>query len=150
MWVYLAKYLACNALWVKKLHDQNSHDQKLTPMHVINNSYGKNFIFYLNISFKNSVLHQFPTFYTNILQSWKRNFCHISYTPNCLGFPFLQFNSFITIDNNPVHFKEFQSHNILYQSSYLHLRKNLKTGITSKENFNSTIIYTANLHKFRT
>ena len=31
---------------------------------------------------------------------------------------------------------------------YLHLNQNLKTGITSKENFNSPIIYITTLHKF--
>ena len=34
--------------------------------------------------------------------------------------------------------------------SYLHLRENLKTGMTSKVNFNSPIIYITNLHKFHT
>ena len=57
-------------------------------------------------------MHQFPTFYANILQSWKRNFSHISYTPSCIGSQFLWFNNYITIDNNSVHFKEFSSHNI--------------------------------------
>ena len=31
---------------------------------------------------------------------------------------------------------------------YLHLRENLKTGITSEENFTLPIIYITNLHKF--
>ena len=57
-------------------------------------------------------MHQFPTFYANILQSRKRNFSHISYTPSCIGFQFLWFHNYITVDNNSVHFKEFSSHNI--------------------------------------
>ena len=81
-------------------------------MHFINDAFGKNFIFHSNLSFKTSVLHQFPTFYANIPQSWKRNVSHISYTPSCIGSQFLWFNNYITIDNNSVHFKEFSSHNI--------------------------------------
>ena len=81
-------------------------------MHFINNAFGKNFIFHSNLSFETSVLHQFPIFYGNILQSQKRNFSHISYTPSCIGSQFLWFNNYITIDNNSVHFKEFSSHNI--------------------------------------
>ena len=107
-----SKISSLQCSWVKKLYDQNSHDWKLIPMHFINNAFGKNFIFHSNLSFKTSVLHQFPTFYTNILQSWKRNFSHISYTPSCIGSQFLWFNNYITIDNNSVHFKEFSSHNI--------------------------------------
>ena len=71
--------------WVKKLYDQNFHDWKLIPMHFINNTFGKNFIFHSIFSFKTSVFHQLPTFYAKILQSWKINFSHISYTPSCIG-----------------------------------------------------------------
>ena len=84
MWTYLAKFLTYNALGLKKLYDQNSHEWKLFPMDFINNAFGKNFHskknFHSNFSFKTSVKHQLPTFYENILQLWKGNFSHISYT----------------------------------------------------------------------
>ena len=105
--------------WVIKLYDQNSYDSKLIPMHFVNNAFGKNFIFYSNLTLKAFVFHQFPTFNVNILQSWKRNFSHISYhshithiTPNCIGSRFLWLNNYVTTDNKSVHFKEFSSHNI--------------------------------------
>ena len=104
--------------WVKKLYDQNSHDWKLIPMHFTNNALGKNFIFHPNLSFETSVLHQFPTFHANILQSWKRNFSHISYTPSYIGSQCLWYNNYITIDNNSVHFKEF-SNQIITLSIYI-------------------------------
>ena len=81
-------------------------------MHFINNAFGKNFTFHSNLSFKTSVLHQFPIFYANILQSWKRNISHISYNASRIGSKFLWFNNSITIDINSVHFKEFSNHNI--------------------------------------
>ena len=65
---------------------------------------------------KTSVLHQLPTFYTNIFQSWKRNFSYISYTPSCIRSQFLWFNNYITIDNSFVHCKEFLSDNINFIS----------------------------------
>ena len=101
---------------VKKLYDQNSHDWKLIPMHFNNNAFGTNFIFHSNLSFKTSVLHQFLNFYANILQSWKRNFSHISYTPSCIGSQFLWFNNYITNDNNSVHFKGFSSQRSQFSS----------------------------------
>ena len=77
-------------------------------MHFINNAFLKNFIFHSNLRFETSVLHQFPTCYANILQSWKRDFSRSS----CIDSQFLRFNNYITIDSNSVHFKEFSSHNI--------------------------------------
>ena len=52
-----SKISSFQCFWVKKLCNQNSHDWKLIPMHFIN-----------NFSFKTSALHQFTTFYANILQ----------------------------------------------------------------------------------
>ena len=77
-------------------------------MHFIN-VFGKIFIFHSNLSSNTSVLHQFPTFYKNILLSWKINFPHIFYTPSGIGSKFLWFKDYITTDNNSVHFKEFWS-----------------------------------------
>ena len=124
MWTYLAKFLAYNALGLKTLYNKSSHGWKLILMHFIDDAYGKNFIFHSNLCLKTSVLHSFPTSYANILQSWKRNFSHISYTSSC----------WVTI--------------LTLSISYLLLRENFKTGIFSKENFNSPITYIANLHKF--
>ena len=73
---------------------------------------GKTLFFHSNLSFKTFVLHQFPTFYANILQSWKRNFSYICYIPSCIGSRFLWFNNCVIIDNNYVHIEEFSSHNI--------------------------------------
>ena len=131
-----SKISSLQCSWVKKLYDQNSHDWKLIPMHFINNAFGKNFIFHSNFSFKTSVLHQFPTFYANIIQSWKRNFSHTSYTTRDIGSQFLWVNNYITTD-----FREFLKN---FRVTIL----TLKTGITLKENFNSPLINVTNLHKF--
>ena len=115
-------------------------------MHFINNAFGKT-IFHSKLSFKTSVLHQFPTSYAN-MQLWKRKFSHISYTASFIGSQFLCFNNYITIDNNSVHLRNFRVTVSILSRCYLLLRENLKTGITSKENFNSPITYITNLHKF--
>ena len=131
---------------VKKRHDQNSHDWKLIPMHFTNNAFRKHFIFHLNLSFKTSVLHHFPTFYVNILPSWKRNFSHVSYTPKDPNF----YGSTIILQLITILFslKNFQITILALSISYLHLREDLKARIASKENFNSPIVYITNLHKF--
>ena len=83
-------------------------------MRFIDNAFGRNFFFHSNFSFKSSVIHQFPTFYANFLQSWKKNLSRISYTPSCVGSQLLLLKDYITIDNNSVHHKEFLSYNIKF------------------------------------
>ena len=85
-------------------------------MHFINNAFVKNIIFNSNLRFKISVLDQFPTFYTNILQSCKRIFSHITYTPGCTGSQFLWLNNCITMDKISVHYKKYLSHNIKFMN----------------------------------
>ena len=102
-------------------------------MHFINNTFGKSFIFHLNVSFKSFVLHQFLTFYANILYSWKRNFSHVSYTRSCIGSQFLYLATILQLITI---LKNFRATILTLSISYLHLRENLKTGITSKDNFN--------------
>ena len=91
--------------WIKKLYDQNSNDFKLIPIHFSNNAFEENSIFKWNLSFKTSVLHQFPTFYANTFQSCRKNFSHIPYIASCIESQFICFNNYITIDNNYIHFK---------------------------------------------
>ena len=137
--------------WVKKLYDENSHDWKLIPVHFINNAFGKNFFFFhSNISLKTSVLHQFTNIYANLLQSWKRNFSHISYTPSCIVSQILWFNNYIIIDNNSIHFKEFSSHNINFINQFFTPEGQFKDWNHIKGEFQLDIIYITSLHKFHT
>ena len=119
-------------------------------MHFINNAFGKNFSCHSNLSFKTSVLHHFPTFCINFLQLWKRNFSHVSYTPSCIESQFIWFKNYVILITILFTIKNFRVTILIFSISYVHLRKNSKTGITSEENFNSPIIYITHLHKFHT
>ena len=135
--------------WVKNVYDQKSHNWKLIPIHFIDKIVsGKKFTFHSNLSFKTSVLHQFPTFYTNILQLWKINFSNISHTASCIGSHFLLFNNYIQLITIMFTLYNLRITVLTLSISYLHPRENAKTRTTSKENFNSQIIYIRNLHKF--
>ena len=107
---------------------------------------GKDFIFHSNLSFKTSLFNQFPTFYANIPQSWKRNFSHISYTLNCIGSQFLWFNNYIKLVTILFSVKNIRVLKLTLPISYLHLREKLETEITFKENFNSPITYITKFH----
>ena len=118
-------------------------------MYFINNSFGKTLF---SVQFLVSkLLHRFPTFYANIPQSWKINFSHIFYTSSFIGSQFLWFQIILQLTTILLTLESFQATILLTLSiSYLHLRENLKTGITSKDSFNSLIIYITNLYKFYT
>ena len=118
-------------------------------MYFTNNSFGKTWFFVQILVSK--LLHQFPTFYANIPQSWKINFPPIFYTPSCIGSQFLWFEIILQLITILFTLESFQATILLTLSiSYLHLRENLKTGITAKDSFNSLIIYIINLYKFYT
>ena len=113
---------------------------KLISMHFINNAYWKIFIFRSNLSFKTSVLHQFPTFYADILPSWEKTFL-ISVTLLVVQDPnFYRLTIILQLITILFTLKNFQVTKLTLSISYLHPKENLKTGITSKENFNSSII----------
>lgn len=76
-------------------------------------------------------MDQFPIF----IQTF---FNHVKKRLSCLLYHFSQF---ITTDNNSVYFRNVLSHKLTLSVSYLHLIKSLKTEATSKEKFNSPIIY---------
>ena len=117
-------------------------------MHFINNPFGENFIFHLNLSFKTSVLHQFPTFYANIPKTWERNFSYLSYTPTCIESQFRWFNNYITTDNNSVHFKEFSSHIINFINQLFTSEVKFKYWNHIKKEFQVPDIHITNMHKF--
>ena len=113
---------------------------RLISMHFINNAYWKIFIFHSNLSFKTSVLHQFPTFYADILPSWKKTFL-ISVTLLIVQDPnFYRLTIILQLITISFTLKNFQVTKLTLSISYLHPKENLKTGITSKGNFNSSII----------
>ena len=117
-------------------------------MHFINNPFGENFIFHLNLSFKTSVLHQFPTFYANIPKTWERNFSYLSYTPTCKESQFRWFNNYITTDNNSVHFKEFSSHIINFINQLFTSEVKFKYWNHINKEFQVPDIRITNMHKF--
>ena len=151
MWTYVAKYLAYNSLWLKNYTTKTPMTGNwflciLLIMHL-----GKTFFFFhSNISLKTSVLHQFTNIYANLLQSWKRHFSHICYTPSCIVSQILWFNNYIIIDNNSIHFKEFSSHNINFINQLFTPEGQFKDWNHIKREFQLNIIYITSLHKFHT
>ena len=51
----------------KRLFDENFHDWKMLPLHIIHNSLGKKFVFYSNIRVNKKVTKSFPKYFEKFL-----------------------------------------------------------------------------------
>ena len=61
--------------WVKRLHGDSFHSSKVTPLFLIENHQGKNFVFHSNLNIKQKVIKKFPKFYQEILTRWGKYLC---------------------------------------------------------------------------
>ena len=64
--------------WVQKLYDNNFHEWKIIPLHLIVKNFGNKFNFHSNLSFNKDLIDDFPLFYKNIFNFWSK---HLSVSP---------------------------------------------------------------------
>ena len=98
--------------WIKRLYDDSFHEWKLIPLKLIKKSFGDDLKFHSNLSFNNSYVRHFPSFYKNILLNWKQ---YLSTDPETISGILSQnlwFNKHIIIDNSFVNFTKFSQKNI--------------------------------------
>ena len=62
------KVISLQCSWVKKLYDENFHEWKIIPLHLIRITLGQNFKFHSNLSYDTKLLTSFPVFYKNIFR----------------------------------------------------------------------------------
>ena len=65
-----SKIISLQCSWLRKLCDENFHEWKIIPSHLINKYFGKSFKFHSCLSFDRKLLIKFPKFYKNILFQW--------------------------------------------------------------------------------
>ena len=68
------KVISLQCSWVKKLYDENFHEWKVIPLHLIRITFGQNFKFHSNLSYDTKLLTSFPVFYKNIFRYWSQHF----------------------------------------------------------------------------
>ena len=64
--------------WVQKLYDNNFHEWKIIPLHLIVKKFGNKFNFHSNLSFNKDLIDDVPLFYKNIFNFWSK---HLSVSP---------------------------------------------------------------------
>ena len=69
-----AKISSLQSSWMKRLFDENFHDWKILPLHIIHKSLGKKFLFHSNLKVNKKLTKSFPKYYRKIINSWGSNF----------------------------------------------------------------------------
>ena len=78
------KVISLQCSWVKKLYDENFHEWKVIPLHLICITIDQNFIFHSNLSYDAKLLTSFPVFYKNIFHYWSQHFTVSPELPSCI------------------------------------------------------------------
>ena len=78
------KVISLQCSWVKKLYDENFHEWKIIPLHLIRITLGQNFKFHSNLSYDTKLLTSFPVFYKNIFRYWSQHFTVSPELPSCI------------------------------------------------------------------
>ena len=117
------KVISLQSSWVNKLYDENFHEWKVIPLHLIRITFGQNY--------DTKLLTSFPVFYKNIFRYWSQHFTVSPDLPPCILSSFLWYNKDILISNKPIYFKQF-SNNLSYVTQLFDNTGNTKEWIKLK------------------
>ena len=102
-----AKVSSLQSSWIERLFDENFHDWKILPLHIIHKSLGKKFVFHSNLKVNKKLIKSFPKYYREIINTWGNKFSCQTLVPSAILSQFLWFNSQIQIGNKSVFFPFF-------------------------------------------
>ena len=101
-----SKIISLQYSWLQKLCDENFHEWKIIPSHLISKYFGRLFKFLLGLSFNHKILIKFPEIYKNVLFQWSSSL-FASELPSCIMSNSLWFNKHILIEKSPSFFVIF-------------------------------------------
>ena len=107
-----AKISSLQSSRIKKLFDENFHDWKIIPLHIIHKSLGKKFVFHSNLKVNKKLTKSFLKYYREIINTWGSKFLCQTLEQSAILSQFLWFNSQIQIGNKGVFFSSFTERNI--------------------------------------
>ena len=102
-----AKISSLQSSWINKLFNENFHDWKIIPLHIIHKSLGKKFVFHSNLKVNKKLTKSFLKYYREIINAWGSKFSCQTLVPSAILSQFLWFNSQIQIGNKGVFFSSF-------------------------------------------
>ena len=125
----------------KKKNNQNFHEWKIIPSHLINKYFGKSFKFHSCLSFDRKLLIKFPKFYKNILFQWSSSFFVSSELPFCIFYGLI---NIFQLKKSPSFFVIFLTKDSTLSTNYLITMEMLNLGAVLKKNSALAIFRTLN------
>ena len=93
----MCKVVSLQCSWITRLYNNNSHNWKIIPLHMITQKLGKKFLFHSNLDLKPKQINHLAQCYQEIFRKWSRN---LSVSPNIPSTTqVIWFNKHIKIDN---------------------------------------------------
>ena len=83
-----AKISSLQSSWIKKLFDENFHDRKIIPLHIIHKSSGKKFMSHSNLKVNKKLTKSFPKYYREIINTWGSKFSCQTLVPSAIYLSF--------------------------------------------------------------
>ena len=99
-----AKISSLQSSGIKLLFDENFHDWKIIPLHIIHKSLGKKFVFHSNVKVNKKLTKCFPKYYIEFINTGGGKFSCQTLEPSAILSQFLWFNSQSQIGNKSVFF----------------------------------------------
>ena len=88
-----AKISILQSSWIQRLFNENFHDWKILPLHIIHKSLGKKFVFHSNLKLNKKLTKSFPKYYREIINTWGSKSSCQTLVPSAILSQFLWFNS---------------------------------------------------------
>ena len=129
------KIISLQCSWIKRLYDDSFHEWKIIPLHLINRTFSKSFIFQSNLSLKKKLIKSFPSFYKEILLNWKTFFSKTPETRSSILSQFLWYNIYIQIDEGDVHLSKFSRNNLSFVFQLFNTNGSIKTWYFLKQEY---------------
>ena len=89
------KVVSLQCSWIKRLYDNNSHNWKIIPLHMITQKLGKKFLFHSNLDVNPKQINHFPQYYQEIFRKWSSNLSVLPNIPSTITSQAIWFNKHI-------------------------------------------------------
>ena len=93
------KVVSLQRSWIKRLYDNNLHNWKVTPLHIIIQNLGEKFLFHSNLDVNPKQINHFPQYYQEIFGKWSSNPSVLPNIPSTITSQVIWFNKHIKIDS---------------------------------------------------
>ena len=130
-----SKLISLQCSWHRKLCNENFHEWKIIPSHLMNKYFGKSFKLHSCLSFDRKLLIKFPKFYKNILFQWSSSLFAFSELPSCIISNFLWFNKHILIEKKSIFFRYLSDEGLNFFYQLFDSNENVNYWSSIKEEF---------------